>query len=125
MKLNVRSEKNLTGVHDKLQAVIRLAAVEPPYDFVVTEGLRTLERQKQMVAEKKSQTLKSRHLTGHAVDLAIIIDNKANWEVPKYRELHACIQKAADDLGVKIRWGGTFSFVDAVHWELDANVFPA
>ena len=46
-------------------------------DFAVTEGLRTLERQKDLKARGLSQTLKSRHLTGHAVDVWPYQDGQA------------------------------------------------
>ncbi|MCS5737312.1 M15 family metallopeptidase domain-containing protein, partial [Herbiconiux daphne] len=62
--LNERSKKNLIGVKPQLVKVIELAASRLP--FVVTEGLRTPAKQKQLLAEKKTQTLESRHLTGDA-----------------------------------------------------------
>ncbi|RLO42828.1 peptidase M15, partial [Serratia marcescens] len=61
-----RSKKNLEGVNPALIAVARRALELSPVDFGITEGLRTMERQREMVRTGKSQTLKSRHLTGHA-----------------------------------------------------------
>ncbi len=66
--LSERSLKNLTGVHPDLVRVIEFAA-GLGVSFIVTEGMRTIERQKQLLAAGKSRTLRSRHLSGHAVDL--------------------------------------------------------
>ncbi|MCV5473136.1 M15 family metallopeptidase, partial [Escherichia coli] len=68
-RFSCRSEKNLEGVRPQLVAVVRRALELTEVDFGITEGLRTKERQKQLVAEGKSQTMNSRHLTGDAVDV--------------------------------------------------------
>lgn len=68
--IDARSERNLQGVNKDLVKVVRRAAELSEIPFTVTEGLRTIERQRQLVAKGASKTMKSRHLTGHAVDLA-------------------------------------------------------
>lgn len=72
--LSQKSVDRLAGVHPKLVAVVNLAITISPVDFAVLEGLRTIERQKSLVAAGASKTMRSRHLTGHAVDLGAIVD---------------------------------------------------
>ncbi len=72
-RFSQRSEKNLAGVKPQLVAVVRRALALSDVDFGITEGLRTKERQKQLVAEGKSQTMNSRHLTGDAVDVVAYV----------------------------------------------------
>ena len=74
IKLNETSKKRLVGVHPDLQKVINKAAELSDIKFVVTEGLRSVERQRQLVKAGASKTMNSRHITGHAVDLAVWID---------------------------------------------------
>ena len=85
--LGNKSRVNLNGVHPDLVRVVELAIKKTPVDFTVTEGLRTIERQKQLVAAGASKTLSSRHITGHAVDLAALIDGKVEWSWPCIRKL--------------------------------------
>jgi peptidoglycan L-alanyl-D-glutamate endopeptidase CwlK len=121
-----KSKVNLATVHEDLQRVMEEAIKDAPYDFSITEGLRSLERQKQLFADKKSSTMKSRHLTGHAVDVAIIIDGKANWEMDKYKELATHVEAVALSLGVAIECGAFWQrFPDGPHIELDRTVYAA
>ena len=84
-KLGVRSRERLQGVHPDLVRVVELAIQLTPVDFTVLEGLRTLERQKALVAAGSSKTLNSRHLTGHAVDLGAWVDGRLDWSWPLYK----------------------------------------
>ena len=77
--LGQRSLDRLKGVHPDLQKVVRRAIELTPIDFTITEGLRTLERQKTLVAAGASQTLKSRHITGHAIDFAALVGGEVRW----------------------------------------------
>ena len=121
-----KSKANLATVHEDLQRVMEEAIKDAPYDFSITEGLRSLERQKQLFADKKSSTMKSRHLTGHAVDVAIIIDGRANWEMDKYKELATHVEAVALSLGVAIECGAFWQrFPDGPHIELDRTVYAA
>jgi len=125
MMLNPRSEKNLVGVHPKLQAVVRLAATMTDLEFVVTEGLRTMERQKELVAKGASKTMNSKHLTGHAVDLAAVIGTEIRWDWPLYHRLADTMKAAAAQLDIAITWGGDWvSFRDGPHFEIDPKVYP-
>lgn len=116
--LNVRSEKNLVGVHPDLVKVVRKAAELSEVEFIVTEGLRTLERQKELVAKGASQTLNSRHLTGHAVDLAAVVGTEVRWDWPLYDKLAVAMKQAAKELGIDIEWGGDWKFRDGPHFQL-------
>lgn len=119
-QFGVLSKERLEGVHQDLRKVFYEAIGGSPYDFSITEGLRTYKRQKMLVEAGKSKTMNSRHLTGHAVDFCIIIDGKASWDVPKYKEVATHIKAVADKLEIPIVCGVDWKgFVDAVHIELD------
>lgn len=126
MELNVRSLSRLDGVHEDLVAVVHRAAELSPVDFIVTEGLRTIERQKQLVAKGASRTMKSRHLTGHGVDLAAVLDGEVRWDWPLYTKLADAMKTAADELQIPIEWGGDWrSFRDGPHFQLPFDDYPA
>jgi len=119
MNFGTKSEAFLACVHEDLQKVMHKAIEAPPYDFSITDGLRTLERQKELVAAGKSKTMNSRHLTGKAVDVCVLIDGKASWEFHKYEELAQHILGVAETLGVSLEWGGLFpGFKDGPHFQL-------
>ena len=121
-KLSQRSLSKLVGVHPKLVEVVKLAITKSPLDFSISEGLRTVERQKELVAQKKSQTMKSRHLIGEAVDICILLDGKANWDFENYRKVADVFKECAIELGVKITWGGDWtSFKDGPHFQIELN----
>ncbi len=123
-KFHQRSLANLDTVHPDLKRVMLEAIENAPFDFGITEGLRTKERQQQLFNEGKSQTLNSRHLTGNAVDIVIFIDNKVTWDLKYYKVLSEHIKAVAKINDVPIVWGGDWkSFVDAVHFELDRKVY--
>lgn len=117
--LSKKSLERLEGVDERLVRVVKKAIEITPIDFTVLEGLRTLERQKQLVSEGFSQTLKSKHLTGHAVDLGCLIDGKITWDKEHYLTLSLAVKEAAESLRIGVRWGGNFkSFFDGPHFEL-------
>lgn len=134
MSLNTRSVALLAGVHKDLQNVVYRAAEISAIPFIVTEGLRTLERQKILVAKGASKTMKSRHLTGHAVDLAAWIDmnnsgtvegNEIRWDWPLYEQIASAMKKAAEAAGIPIEWGGDWtSFKDGPHFQLPWSAYP-
>ena len=115
----------LDGVHADLVRVVKRAAATSNIDFTVLEGLRTLERQKTLVARGASKTMKSRHLTGHAVDLAPFVDGQVVWAWPLYHKLAVIVKAAAKDENVPIEWGGDWrSFKDGPHWQLPWGTYP-
>lgn len=123
--LGKRSLERLAGVHPDLVRVMKRAIACSPIDFTVLEGLRTLERQKQLMASGATRTMNSRHLSGHAVDVAPLIDGKVRWDWPLYHQLAAVVKKAAADEQVPITWGGDWrSFKDGPHWELPWKAYP-
>lgn len=121
--LSSRDMQRLAGVHPHLVRVISRARASA--DFIVTEGLRTPERQKQLVAAGASQTMHSRHLTGHAVDLAALVDGVVRWDWPLYDRLALAVKRAAVEEEVAIVWGGDWpKFRDGPHFELDRRRYP-
>lgn len=115
----------LDGVKDDLKRVAYRAAELCPFDIVVLEGVRTYERQVQLVERGASRTLRSKHLTGDAVDLAPMLDTdndgdtEISWHWPHYHELAQYVKTAAEELGVEIEWGGDWkTFKDGPHWQL-------
>ena len=125
MALNKRSLDRLKGVHQDLVSVILQAADIGPTEFIVTEGLRTKARQAELVAAGASRTMNSRHITGHAVDLAVTVNNEVLWKFHLYDKLNKQVMLAATKLGVNVVWGGSWqSFKDGCHWELDRKVYP-
>ena len=125
MLLTDRDKTRLTGVHPDLVKVVTRAAELTAVDFTVTEGKRTLARQKQLVAAGASQTLNSRHLTGHAVDVAALVGGRIRWDWPLYYKLAEAFKRAAEELQVAIEWGGDWkSFKDGPHFQLSAKRYP-
>ena len=118
--LSTRSLARLEGVHPDLVRVVHRAIELNELGFIVTEGLRTIVRQQQLVAAGASTTLHSRHLTGHAVDLAALVGVQVRWDWPLYARLNAVVQRAAVDCGVVVEWGGNWTeFKDGPHFELN------
>ena len=119
------SYRKLLGVRPELVAVATLGLDRSPIDFRVTEGLRTLARQRQLVKDGASKTLNSRHLTGHAIDVVALVNGVALWDWPYYEQLASAFKSAAEDLGVAIVWGGDWeNFRDGPHFELNRKVYP-
>lgn len=125
-KLSRRSEENLKGVHPDLVRVVRRALTMTDVDFGVIEGVRSLTRQEELVKAGASQTMKSRHLTGHAVDLVAFIGKNIRWDWPLYHKIAAAMKAAAKIEGVPIEWGGDWvSFKDGPHFQLPWKEYPA
>lgn len=123
--LGQKSLERLNGVHPDLVKVVKLAITRTPVDFVVLEGLRTKERQAVLFKQGATKTMNSRHLTGHAVDLAPAIGGVVSWDWPLYHKLAPVMKAAAKDLGVAITWGGDWTtFKDGPHWELRRDAYP-
>ena len=124
-KFSARSLRNLDGLHRDLVRVAHRALELSDVDFVVTEGLRTRERQRQLVAAGASRTMNSRHITGHALDVAAWVGGTVRWDWPLYDRISAAFKAAARELGVPIVWGGDWkSFKDGPHFELDRSRYP-
>lgn len=115
-KLSKRSRDNLTGVQPQLVAVVERAIQLTTVDFAVTEGLRTEAQQRELVAKGASQTMNSKHLTGHAVDLVAFLGGRISWELNLYDEIADAIRLAALEKNVGIRWGAAWNIPDIRHW---------
>lgn len=124
-RLSNRSKERLEGVHPDMVAVVERAIELTEIDFTVLEGLRTLERQKTLVARGASTTLNSRHITGHAVDLGAYVDGEVRWDWPLYHKIAEAMKQAALELKVDMDWGGDWkSFLDGPHYQLSWETYP-
>lgn len=123
--LGARDLARLEGVHPDLVKLVQLAIRKSDLDFAVLEGRRTIDRQRQLFAQGATKTMNSRHLTGHAVDLAPVINGDVSWDWPLYHRLAKHVKAAAAELGVPITWGGDWrTFKDGPHWELSWKAYP-
>lgn len=116
-KLSQRSLERLAGVDQHLVAVVKHAITVTTVDFGVIEGLRTTARQKELVAKGASQTMKSKHIKGHAVDLMAYIGSRASWELSFYDEIADAMRQAARELDTGIRWGCAWHIPDIRDWD--------
>jgi len=123
--LGSRSRARLNGVHPDLVKVVELALTYSPHDFTITEGLRSVARQRELKAAGASQTMNSRHITGHAIDFAVLIGGKVRWDWPLYGQVAEAFKRASKELNVPIIWGGDWrSLRDGPHIELDRRSYP-
>lgn len=124
-KLGQRSRLRLKGVHPDLVRVVEHAIDISAVDFTVLEGVRTPERQKLLRDLGASQTLNSRHITGHAVDIGAVVDGEVRWDWPLYHKIASAMKQAAKELKIAIVWGGDWRrFKDGPHFELDRRKYP-
>lgn len=124
-KFGERSESRLVGVHPDLVKVVRRALEISKVDFAVLEGVRTNERQAELLRSGASQTMKSRHLTGHAVDLAPVVGNQVRWDWPLFYPLAEAMKAAAAEANIPLEWGGDWrKFKDGPHWQLPWREYP-
>lgn len=124
-ELSARSESRLSGVHPDLVRVVRRALNLSEVDFAVVEGLRTSERQAELLKAGASTTLNSRHITGHAVDLAPVIGGEVRWDWPPFYKIAAAMKAAAAQEKVAIEWGGDWTkFKDGPHFQLPRKAYP-
>jgi peptidoglycan LD-endopeptidase CwlK len=121
--LGTRSKQNLSGVHPDLVAVVKLAITITEQDFTVIEGIRNINRQRELVKAGKSTTMNSRHITGHAVDM---VPWPVDWnDLERFEVMAEAMKQAAEELDIPIVWGGDWkSFYDAPHFELDRKAYP-
>lgn len=141
MTLTPRDLQRLTGVHPDLVRVVKRAAEMGGVTFMVLEGVRTIEKQREYFNAGKSETMNSRHLpkaaagqprpVSHAVDLAPMIDLDGDgdldvsWNPKDFRPIAVAMKAASLKIGVPIAWGGDWkSFVDMPHFELARSSYP-
>jgi peptidoglycan L-alanyl-D-glutamate endopeptidase CwlK len=116
-KLSLRSIDRLEGVDDKLIEVVTTAIKYTKVDFGVIEGLRTIERQQELVDRGASKTMKSKHLEGKAVDLVAYIGPRVSWELNLYDDIADAMKQAATELDVAVRWGGAWTTSNICEWQ--------
>ena len=113
----------LRGVHPELCACLIIAAHEWHTlngGFVrFNEGLRSPDRQAQLVRAGSSWTMDSKHLDGMAVDVALFPGGSLSWDLDYYRDYADMVESASFDLGVRIEWGGNWKVRDGPHFQLD------
>jgi len=123
--LSKKSRDRLSGVHPDLVKVVERAIEITEVDFAVLEGVRSKTRQEQLVKAGASQTMRSRHLTGHAVDLGAYVAGLVRWDWPLYHKIAAAVKQAAAELKIPIEWGGDWTtFKDGPHWQLPWRDYP-
>jgi peptidoglycan L-alanyl-D-glutamate endopeptidase CwlK len=111
-RLSSRSNDNLEGVDKRLISVVRHAITVTKVDFGVVCGLRTVVEQRKMVESGASKTMKSKHITGQAVDLMAYLGGRGAWELPLYDEIADAMAEGGRIAGVPIRWGGAWTVPD-------------
>ena len=116
-KLSKRSMSRLEGVNPKLVKVVTTAITISKIDFGVICGLRTIEEQRELVAKGASQTMKSKHLEGNAVDLMAYIGSRGSWEMNLYDDIADAMKIAADEHDIQIRWGAAWHINDLREWD--------
>jgi len=116
-KLSSRSTGRLGGIEPDLIEVVKAAIELTKVDFGVTCGMRTVQEQEALVASGASQTMKSKHLEGRAVDLVAYVGSSVTWQLNIYDDLSDSMAKAAKDLGVPLKWGAAWSVGDMTAYE--------
>ena len=118
-KLSKKSLAKLDEVNPDLQKLVKSAIGLSTIDFGISEGMRTKERQQLLYDSGKSQTMNSRHLTGHAVDVYAWKDGAVSWEFEDYETINVAFSQAAKLTNTPFVWGGSWkSFKDGPHFEL-------
>ena len=116
-KLSDRSMGRLEGVEPELIGIVTRAIELTKIDFGVTCGLRSKEEQRKLVESGASQTMKSKHLEGRAVDVVAYIGPRITWELNVYDDIADAFKQAADEMDVGIRWGAAWNIYDLRGWD--------
>jgi peptidoglycan L-alanyl-D-glutamate endopeptidase CwlK len=115
-KLSQRSLDKLEGVHPDMVKCVKSAIEYTKVDFGVICGMRTEEEQKELVAKGASKTMRSKHLTGHAVDLMAYLGSRASWELNLYDDIADAMAQASKEHNVPIKWGAAWSIGNIAQW---------
>lgn len=116
-KLSDRSMGRLEGIEPELIGIVTRAIELTKVDFGVTCGLRSKEEQRKLVESGASQTMKSKHLEGRAVDVVAYIGPRITWELNVYDDIADAFKQAADEMNVGIRWGAAWNIYDLRGWD--------
>ena len=120
-RLSRRSLDRLKGIHPDLEAIVKRAITITRIDFGVIQGLRTMEEQEKLYACGASRTMKSKHLSGLAVDLMAYIGSRASWELNLYDDISDAMKQAAIEQNVPLRWGAAWNIADITNWMGDCQ----
>lgn len=131
-KFSKASYEKLKGVHPDLVKVMEHAIQNSPVDFRITQGVRTQEEQDALYAQGRTKpgqivtwTRKSRHITGHAVDVVALVNGKISWEIPYYRQIADTVKEVAVQLGIMVDCGADWvKNKDYPHIELEKSRYP-
>ena len=116
-KLSKRSLARLEGVDERMVRVVKTAISVSKIDFGVIQGLRTIEEQRELVAKGASQTMKSKHLDGLAVDVMAYIGSRGSWELKLYYDIADAFKIAAEEEDVQVRCGAAWHINDLREWD--------
>ena len=118
-----RSKQRLKGVNMVLVHI--LGKLVEIMDVTIIEGVRTQERQNELVKKGASKTKYSKHIEGRAVDVA---PYPIDWkDRERFHYMGGMLRGIAHELNIKVRWGGDWdsdgeiadnSFDDLVHVEV-------
>ena len=115
--LSQKSLDRLEGVNDDMVRVVKKAIELTKVDFGVICGLRTVEEQEELVAKGASQTMKSKHIDGLAVDLMAYLGGRASWELNLYDDIADAMKEAAKLENVGVRWGAAWQIDNMADWD--------
>ena len=115
--LSQKSLDRLEGVNDDMVRVVKKAIELTKVDFGVICGLRTVEEQEELVAKGASQTMKSKHIDGLAVDLMAYLGGRASWELNLYDDIADAMKEAAKLENVGVRSGAAWQIDNMADWD--------
>ena len=118
-----RSRKRLEGVDAKLVNVLN-ELIKIMYVTVI-EGVRSEERQRELLKKGATKVKYSKHMSGKAVDIA---PYPIDWEDrERFHYMGGMLRGIGQQLGIRVRWGGDWdsdgeikdnNFDDLVHVEI-------
>ena len=115
-KLSQRSLDKLEGVHPDMVKCVKSAINYSKVEFGVIGGMRSESEQRELVAKGASKTMRSKHLTGHAVDLMAYVGSRASWELNLYDDIADAMAQASKEHNVPIKWGAAWSIGNIAQW---------
>ena len=122
-KFGKRSKERLKGVDSRLVNVLN--ELIKIMDVTIIEGVRSAERQEELLKKGATKVKYSKHMEGKAVDLAPYPIDWINRDGFHY--MGGMIRGIAKQLNVPVRWGGDWDsdgdvkdngFDDLVHVEI-------
>ncbi len=134
-KLSKRSLDTMAGVNPNLVRVIKEAIATSPFDFMITQGLRTAKYQNELYQQGRTRKgikvtnadgyiKKSNHQMkidgyGYAIDFAVLYKATIDWDTEsKYEAVAKHILEVGHKLGVNLEWGGDWKFIDFPHIQI-------